>query len=122
MAGRRRGSGRGRAGMVGSGSSSPSVAQLQQQQRQQQQQQQQQAGEDPSSPSVQDGMSIVARQLSEPVKECMLQYQLEEDAHSKHKPQGTIRFRVKLFAIGASTVSTLTVNSAAKRNVSLQSQ
>jgi len=56
----------------------------------------------------------VARQLSEPVTIKTLSYSLREEDDSKNQPRGSVGFRLKLFAIGASAVSKLSVTSSAQ--------
>ena len=79
------------------------------------------ASAEASSPRTDD---IVARQLSEPVLEQTLGYPLrDEDGRSDGKKStkcGSVGFRVKLFAIGASAVAGLSVTSSMKRLLSDQ--
>ena len=63
--------------------------------------------------------AVVARQLSEPVLEQTKKYKLKEEPGSKHRARGTVSFRLKLFAIGASAVTNLTM-STTKRSLSRQ--
>lgn len=74
------------------------------------------AGSESPAPRTDD---IVARQLSEPVLEQTLTYPLrDEDGRNDGKKSakcGSVGFRVKLFAIGASAVTGLSVTSSMKR-------